>query len=676
MENCSSERWIHILSLDENAGYTLIDILKNLFEDSVRVTYQSVLGKNHLKGQINPPIVLTSGEFLVPKAHELYPEATIVAGRRQISYKNLDKLLEIPDGQKVLVVNHPLEASLTTIKSLQSLGFNHVNYVPFEVGMPIESNVTVAISPNMMHICPEFITKRVDIGSRSLSFSTITTLINLMRLPNQYIDKFFYQHNKHFVQTAYQLNDERERAVNKQQTLDAILGVIDEGVIFVDHSERIIYGNRKFYQMFPALGLYDEHIKLEEFFKQFNCYPDLKNKGFSGEREVYFSNDRGVYISSVSLSPTDKDDIIIITPIDDIRGKEASIRRELSDGYIARYTFDSLVGSSPSFKSAKSKAKVISNTPYSVLIVGESGTGKELFAQAIHNHSGRKGSPFVPVNLASLPQSIVESELFGYDEGAFTGARKRGKMGLFEKAHNGTIFIDEIGDASLSTQVSLLRVLQEKEVMRLGGSEIVSVDVRVVAATNKNLNKLIEKGEFREDLYYRLNVLPITIPPLRERVEDIPLLLTYFMRRKGKKLKISKEAMSALLQYRWPGNIRELENMINYLCVVEQNSSITLDMLPENIIRNINYIPDHILDDTNILSDDEKETLLILQKEGKAMGRKKISIALEKRGYYYITESRVRSILDNLAKNKFVEIGKTRQGTRLTELGKKWTQKA
>lgn len=663
-------RWVHILSLDKNAGFALIDILQNLFGDYVKVTYQSMFGKEHIGGQSNPPIVLTSGEFLVSKAHELYPEAIVVPGDREISYKNLDQLLEIPDGEQVLVVNHPFEASYSTISSLKSLGFDHVDYLAFEVGMPIDKKVQYAISPNMMHICPEFIKNRIDIGSRSLSFSTISTLIKLLNLPENFIDKFFYQHNKHIVQAAYQLNDEREKAVKKQITLDAILGVIDEGVLFVNNEGQIIYGNRKFYQMFPALGLYEEKLTLESFLKEFDCYPDLKQSVFSGEREVYFANDQGMYISSVSLSTEESDSIIIVSPIEEIRGKEANIRRELSDGYVARYTFESLIGTSPSFSTAKAKAELIANTPYSVLIVGESGTGKELFAQSIHNHSRRKNSPFVPVNLASLPESIVESELFGYDEGAFTGARKRGKMGLFEKAHNGTIFIDEIGDASLSTQVSLLRVLQEKEVMRLGGSEILSVDVRVIAATNKNLSKLIEKGEFREDLYYRLNVLPLTVPPLRERVEDIPLLITFFMRRKGKELKLSSEAMSTLLTYGWPGNIRELENTINYLCVIDKGSVIGLDMLPENIL-NYNVLKEspHIINKV-ILSNEEVEVLDILNKESTSLGRAKICHEMILRGYTHITEGRIRSILDKLEAGSLIDVGKTRQGTNINQLGR------
>ncbi|WP_334307544.1 sigma-54 interaction domain-containing protein [Paraclostridium sp. AKS81] len=210
-------------------------------------------------------------------------------------------------------------------------------------------------------------------------------------------------------------------------------------------------------------------------------------------------------------------------------------------------------------KKSKDLGKKISKSDYTVLITGESGTGKELMAQSIHNESLRSKQPFIAINCAAMPENLLESELFGYEEGAFTGALKGGKKGLFEQAHNGTIFLDEIGDMPIYLQTKLLRVLQENQVMRVGGESVIDIDVRVIAATNKNLLEMIRQEKFRADLYYRINVLPINIPSLRERKEDISMMLNYFMK---KKRHISDEAKEILNKYPWPGNIRELKTQL------------------------------------------------------------------------------------------------------------------
>ena len=218
----------------------------------------------------------------------------------------------------------------------------------------------------------------------------------------------------------------------------------------------------------------------------------------------------------------------------------------------------------------------------SILILGESGTGKEVLARAIHAASPRANKSFVPIHCAALPEGLIQSELFGHEKGAFTGAAMR-REGRFEQAHQGTVFIDEVGDIPLSLQVQLLRVLQERNFERLGGTNTISVDVRILAATNRNLQESIQKGDFREDLYYRLGVITVEIPPLRERREDIPPLIRHFLKRyaPGRSIEISREAMDALMKYRWPGNIRELENVIERAVVLSRDDMIsTRDMPP------------------------------------------------------------------------------------------------
>ena len=233
----------------------------------------------------------------------------------------------------------------------------------------------------------------------------------------------------------------------------------------------------------------------------------------------------------------------------------------------AKYTFDDIIGTDPLIRGAISKAEVAAATPATVILRGESGTGKELFAHAIHNASNRRNAQFIRVNCAAISESLLESELFGYEEGAFTGASKGGKPGFFERASGGTIFLDEIGEININTQAKLLRVLQEKEIVRVGGAKAIPVDVRIISATNLDLERAVEEGKFRKDLYYRLNVIPIEIPALRQRRSDLPALVDHIIGRFNQDYGRSVTAISAgalerIQSYDWPGNIRELENYI------------------------------------------------------------------------------------------------------------------
>lgn len=254
----------------------------------------------------------------------------------------------------------------------------------------------------------------------------------------------------------------------------------------------------------------------------------------------------------------------------------------------ATYYLDHIIGNSEIIKQQKEFAKKAARTTSTVLITGESGTGKELFAHAIHNMSPRRKGPFIKVNCAAVPETLLESELFGYAEGAFTGARKDGKPGKFELANHGTIFLDEIADMTLSMQAKLLRVLQEKELERVGAIHTTRVNVRVIAATNKDLSQLVAENKFREDLYYRLNVIILNLPSLRERKDDIPEIATSLLERLNNQLGtrihyISEEVMNCFCEYHWPGNIRELENIIERAVNFTDGNTITLDQIPEHI---------------------------------------------------------------------------------------------
>jgi transcriptional regulator with PAS, ATPase and Fis domain len=279
----------------------------------------------------------------------------------------------------------------------------------------------------------------------------------------------------------------------------------------------------------------------------------------------------------------------IVTGNDALQALERKTRRSLSyyQQELTRtrdyqYTFDNLIGRGERIKWLKREAQVAARTNSTILISGESGTGKELLAHAIHCASPRSNAPFIKVNCAAVPEHLLESELFGYEEGSFTGAKKGGKLGKFELADGGTIFLDEIGDMPLAMQAKLLRVLQEREVEKIGRTDVVRVDVRVIAATNKDLEQMVKEKEFREDLYYRLNVIDLHLPALRDRREDIPLLIEHFLKtlgtELGRKIKgITPQAENLLVQYDWPGNIRELRNSLERAIALSLNDVLDVE---------------------------------------------------------------------------------------------------
>jgi len=319
-----------------------------------------------------------------------------------------------------------------------------------------------------------------------------------------------------------------------------------------------------------------------------------------------------------------------------IQEMEGRIRERIyTQGHVARHTFKDIIGKSEKINDVIKKAKKFSEVDSNILITGETGTGKEVFAQSIHNYSPRKRGPFVAVNCAALPESILESELFGYVEGAFTGAAKGGKLGLFELAHRGTIFLDEVSEIPPKLQGRLLRVIQEKEIMRLGHDRVIPIDVRVIAATNKKLQDYVKKGEFREDLYYRLNTLKLFLPPLRERKEDIMLMIESFIESYGlqfrkERMTITKTAKKMLQNYRWPGNVRELRNICEELVVLSQ-----CNIIDEKDVEAI--LPGNE-ESANAVSSDDKELDYITRfneyiDRAKKLEKEKIKNVLEEVGY-------------------------------------------
>ena len=336
------------------------------------------------------------------------------------------------------------------------------------------------------------------------------------------------------------------------------------------------------------------------------------------------------------------------------------------------------MGRSPAIQRCITILKKMCQTQLPVLLIGETGTGKEIFAHAVHNASPRRNGPFVAINCAAMPENLLESELFGYEEGAFTGARKGGKPGLFEFAHKGTLFLDEVEGMSTALQCKLLRVLQEREIMRVGGNRIISVDVRIVAATNEDLERRVEEGSFRRDLYYRLNTLPVLIPPLREREGDLLVLIDQFRRGIGASFTLSPELERMLLTHQWRGNIRELRNVVEYFSytgsqVVEPGDlPPTFHYLPAGAEplaaptgAELPGLPDCPGEDERFVL----EQLARADRMGQSLGREPILAAARAAGLP-CSQQQVRRILSDLDQAGLVRISRGRGGTRLTPAGR------
>ncbi|OAA93911.1 sigma-54-dependent Fis family transcriptional regulator [Clostridium coskatii] len=384
------------------------------------------------------------------------------------------------------------------------------------------------------------------------------------------------------IENHLKLNKSQNELFKAYQYLNKIMNSIDFGILAVDNNGIIKAINNSACNM---LCIDQKDIIDKNAYKVLYNWQYILNELKSGnsyeDKEILYSDKRRRF--NLNVYPIrDKSNTVtgMVVTFKDIQNVYNLVNKYTSGS--ATYTFDDIIGSSEKMINLKKQLKSISNSPSTVLIQGESGTGKELIAQSIHNDSSRKNNSFIAINCGAIPKNLIESELFGYEDGSFTGAKHGGRAGKFELANGGTLFLDEIGEMPLDMQVNLLRVLQESCITRIGGNRCVKIDIRIIAATNKNLREEIHKGTFREDLYYRLNVIPIYVPPLRERDMDIKILIDYFLKIKAFKLKkpipiVRPDIYQKLLNYNWPGNVRELENCIENIVNMNGNTSFNFE---------------------------------------------------------------------------------------------------
>ncbi len=638
-----------------------------------------------IEGVIRDDLVILSSETVkedLINANIFDYNCDLVIAKRTINFDYIDKIVYLPVGTNVLFVNDSAEPTYDSIEVLKRIGFDYLNYIPFYPGLKGSfEDIKIAITPGEVDKVPNHIEKVIDIKARIFDFETIIEILKKLDLLDKRTNLYSQKYLKKIIDTAKRLSQSNIAVNELNKHLSLVIDGLNDGILLYDANGRISVFNENLRKM---LNIHQQNIvgkSINSIIYNKSLVEFLGNENVNYEDKFFTINNTKIVVNRFYVSK-DNSIVAVFKNVQETIEINDRLKREfIKKGLYAKHCFTDIIGNSEKIANAKTIAKKLSKSNLTILIEGESGTGKELFASSIHNESGRKNGPFLAVNFSALPDELIESELFGYEEGAFTGAKKGGKAGLFELADGGTIFLDEIGDTTLKLQARLLRVLQEKEVMRIGGTEIKPVDVRVIAATNKNLSKMVQERSFREDLFYRLKMGYINIPTLKERKDDLKVLMEYFVRQEtNEDITFSPEVFSVLYEYQWYGNIRELKNTIMYIMAVKEENYITLKDIPNKgfFEQNIKEIV-HEGEKQNFELDDELRTILEiihnLRESGKIAGRE--IIEKETMGTTYeFTKYQVRNRLDKLEGMGLIIKKRGRHGTILTEKGERYLQLA
>ena len=681
MAERSGTRSILFVSLQQDTAVYYLAELQELFQGEVELA--AYYFEDHPLPLPAPDatVILAAGPASYARCLDVFPKEKLLLFRRDISFSYyLDQVFLLPPGTRVLVVNEIEETTRETITQLQEKGLDHVTYVPYWEGCGTDvRGISVALSPGMFRYCPPGVTEKIDMRRRHLSVGTFIELLQRLGLGLDYLERLMEYHSNLLFHTYKRLSEQYARSLRLQKTLESILGNMTDAILFTEDN-LVVECNHAAEKLFRCQR---EHMQGRPF-------PEILGREYAkldspGASNVIMVN-KARYLCArtditTNFSPARDTRLYTLKAVSEVEDMEAHVRKllYLPHNKAGRYSFSDIIAAGASMTRVVETAREMARSPLgaAILITGESGTGKELFAQAIHNASRRAKHPFVAVNFGAIPDNLVESELFGYESGAFTGAHKAGKKGLFEVALHGTIFLDEIGNASPWIQARLLRVLEEKELMRVGGTRVIPVDVRVIAATNRDLAAMCREGSFRSDLYHRLNAFPLKIPPLRERKECIREMIAHFQSMHARKRAFSQEAEECIYQYGWPGNARELKNMIDFLTLKPGMDAIQFADLPPDMQAAFFHarsgsLQDHVM--PLLAGCAPPEVLravlrLVAQHGSRPLGREGMVGELARRGFS-LGESRYRALTARMAELGLLERGRTKQGTVITALGR------
>jgi transcriptional regulator with PAS, ATPase and Fis domain len=657
---------ITILAIDKQVSEFFKRELNKIFGNIFEIDYR------HL--EMNPVPVIYSTDLILYTDPEMLNnlisvikcDAPTLMMKRTITREALTEIREIPPGETVLVANINQFMANETMALIYQLGITDIQLVPYYEGKEeLTDNVGYIIVPEKepYDFLPDIEAEILLTGNRVFDISNVLDILSFMQVDNEQTEEII---KKYLLKVptfwyGFEYAWQNRRVLLNQWKL--LLDELTSGVIVTDSVNKIELVNDKLREILNLEGEIGGR-SLEGLVK------NRQNLGFiladeekSEELVRYQGKELVLTVRMVQLNGQSYGKIIIIKPYNEMVMVQQKIHKKIvGEGHSSKYQFSDLKGRSSSFNQAKEIAKKISRSDSTVLLLGESGTGKEMFAGAIHNFSHRANQPFVAINCATLPDNLLESELFGYEEGAFTGAKKGGKIGLFEQADGGTIFLDEIGDLPLQLQARLLRALEEKEIMRVGGKSIIKVNVRVIAATNRNLMKLVEQGSFRKDLFYRLNVFQIELPSLNERKDDIPYLIEHFLNKWDIKRSICRDFEVFFNNYSWPGNVRELRNVLEYITTISKGK------------LSFTTVPTYLKDKDYYINDDYNGKYLLLKilnyrcQDNKSTGRRSLTKVFNKL-YYKVSEMEVRDLIKELEDENYLEINQGRAGNSITEEG-------
>ncbi len=676
---------VAVISLDAYAGQFYAQQVQELFGDRVTVCSYSVRDGSveHMPRKYDLYMVTTDAFNSLGDMRRHVPiNGEMMEIHVTFRWDVIHRLRSLPAGQRALFVNLSDKMCREAVSRLNQLGVNQLEFDLYYPGAP-EPNMDqyeFVITPQETRYVPAGARRVIDIGQRGCDSSTMIEAALRMGFEELLETEAFERYQQEMATNTYSFDQVFARRLRLESQFEMLMEILDEGIVGVNERGEVFACNHK---MEEITGIPGQDALQRPAGEVYPFLPFAKCLAEKAPQPTQVVSAGGININ-VTVAPVLRGDICIgafatVQRFSDAENRQNELRSQLfHKGYRAKYTFEDVVGHSPAIQRCITILKKMCQTQLPVLLIGETGTGKEIFAHAVHNASPRHSGPFVAINCAAMPENLLESELFGYEEGAFTGARKGGKPGLFEFAHKGTLFLDEVEGMSTALQCKLLRVLQEREIMRVGGNRIIAVDVRIVAATNENLERRVEEGSFRQDLYYRLNTLPVLIPPLREREGDLLLLIDQFRQGIGASFTLSPELEQMLLTHQWRGNIRELRNVVEYF-------SYTGNQVvgPEDLPPTFHYLPARTVpvrppSGTELprLSDcpreDERFVLEQLSRAdqlGQSLGREAILSAAKAAGLP-CSQQEVRRILSAMDRAGLVRVSRGRGGTRLTPAGR------
>ena len=668
-----------LITGSESTRISLHNQLKEYIPIDIKIRSYS-LELNKIES-ISCDILLLSSSDILEKLDTMnifYNKCQIIVAKRTINYDNIDLIVPIESNTNVLLVNDSETSTFEAIDTLKNLGIDYLNYIPYYPGLEgVFDKVSIAITIGELDKVPAFVEKIYDIGTRIIDFQTIAEILNCAGVLISNAESFSNKYLQKIINVAKRSTKSSSENYKLVKHLSLVFDGLNEALLVFNNSSKIVTVLNENLRNILKLNHLDlDNKTIFNIIKNKDILEFIINESYDDEKIININNNDVLINKFYELGS----DSVIVT-FKSIRetmiANEKMIKELRKKGFYAKYKFDDIIGQSREINIVKDTLKKLSKSNLTILLDGESGTGKELFASAIHNESSRKNEPFLAINFSSLNDELIESELFGYEEGSFTGARKGGKEGFFELAKGGTIFLDEIGDISLKMQSRLLRVLQEKEIIKIGGHDIKPIDVRIIAATNRNLFELVKQNKFRKDLFYRLKMGYVKIPPLRDRKSDISLLIESFVGKESNyKVNITKEAIEKLNKYDWYGNVRELQNTICYMLAMADGNILDIEDVPS--FEFFQYEPEDSLYAQCDLKQDgissiQNRLLKIIYDyniNNKIVGRKLLYDILNED--YNISEYNIRKNLSYLEELNYITSSRGKVGIVLTNKGKKY----